>query len=332
MSRKQKAIKGIVPVNESAGMARSVLRAYRLNVEAVIKMRTVYGLVCTDDSRWILKPAPPYEHPQRLRALAEVAKHVHTESGIMLAAPVPCSSGAWMMNYAGKSWYLQKWLRGRHLNLADPHERAAAVRTIGRMHAASEKLALQYQAHLPTGSFPHRLLRKQVAVTSAWNEAAAAMPELETWRADLFTRMQNALSAAKHVAAAVAQVRVFSHRDLAPHNMLWPKALDNKNVHLIDFDRAGFDLPYLDLMQLCSHSLHFTNEPKDLFRQITNDYSQTSGVDLDDVKLVELLLFPDLFVRALLEWAKAGFGKHGRRAVLTAMAHERSRTLLCSKL
>ncbi len=314
-------------MNEQAGVARSVLRAYGLQVQAVIKLRTVYGLVCNDRSRWILKPAPPYEQRERLQALAAVANHAR-ESGLSLAAPVPCRSGEWLMSYAGRSWYLQPWLRGRHVNLAEPEERLAVVRTIARLHAATRKLAPAYSALLPTGSLTSRLQRKQAAASAVWAEASIALPQLKRWKEPLFARMQPALSAARRIEARPV-LRVFSHRDLVPHNMLW-SASSSASICLIDFDCAGFDTPYLDIMQLCSHSLHFSREQSGLFRDIVDTYAKTSKLPLATTELRDLLQFPDLFVRSLLEWAKLGFGRRGRRAVVAALSCEQNRDRLCS--
>jgi Ser/Thr protein kinase RdoA (MazF antagonist) len=312
-------------------LARSILRAYGLTIRAVVKLKTVYGLYCADDTKWILKPAPANETAERLQVLAYLTEQLKRQ-GLAMAGPIPCRSGEWFTRIQGESWYLQPWLHGRHVNLMDSTERICAAQSLAQLHTGTKEYAAIFGNLFPAASLVRRLTRKEAALRAVWSKACSILPVLGRQEERLFSQMHTAVMAARQLHHdATPTSLVFCHRDLAPHNMLFVDDVE-PSVHLIDFDRAGFDLPYLDVIQLCNHSLHFAGPEGNLFRDIVRTYLEVAGNEMSIEGLAGLLTFPDGLVRTVGEWAHAGFPERNQGKVKVAMRHEQRRLVLCERM
>lgn len=318
-------------VIEHSSLTRSILRAYSLTVRAVVRMKTVYGLFCEDGTKWILKPAPSYESAARLRAVSALADCCR-EQGLILAGPVPCTSGEWFVRWQGERWYLQPWLAGRHVQFGEHAERLAAAKSLAQLHGITRPSAPAFAYLFPTAPLIRRLTSKQSALQAVWPDACAALPGLRRHQQMVFEGAQTAIEAASRLTKAEDGTSlVFCHRDLAPHNLLLVNER-HLSVCLIDFDRAGFDTPYLDLLQLCNHSLYFAQPEADLFRELLEVYSNTPGAPFSPGSLRSLLSFPDVLIRSVCEWAQAGFTGRGGWKVKVALKRELHRTTLTARL
>ncbi|QQE77468.1 phosphotransferase [Alicyclobacillus sp. SO9] len=317
-------------MTETESLLRLLESHYGLTAVKVIPMKTVSGIVCDDDSRWIWKEARARDTEQRFHAMNKI-QALLGESGISCAAPVSNGTGLYLSTIENgeKKGYLQPWLAGHHVQLENRQERLAAFATVGVMHQLGQYVSSDIRSVLATASLESRLVRKYRAMTEAWNVAIHKLPELRAMEIHVFRSMSRVLEGLSR--QPLTGKSTFCHRDLAPHNLLF-SGDGQPHISLIDLDQAGYDLPFLDLLQLCNHSLHFSDLRPGDFRESLAVYNRNAPMGPEQrVWMSELLWFPDLLIRTTVEWVAYGCPEQGRDRVWTAATKERLRLRLLAE-
>lgn len=319
--------RGLIPrvkMTETTSLTELLQRDYGLAVAKVIPLKTVSGIVCTDESRWIWKKARAKDTEERFQAMNEIQALLGA-SGITCAAPVSKLDGRYLSSYVDgeQTGYLQSWLGGHHVQLDNRQERLAAFATIAVMHQLGQFGSQDAQRVLAAGNLQTRLVKKHRAMVEAWSIAKQRLPELKLMESTIFRGMHRVLERFSHWR--LTGQATFCHRDLAPHNLLFSDQ-GRPQISLIDLDQAGYDLPYLDLLQLCNHSLHFSDFQPGELREVLRVYQRNYPMlPEQQLWLRELLWFPDLLIRTTVEWAAYGCPDKGREKVWTAARKEQLR-------
>lgn len=346
-------------MSEPDGLIDVLRGTYRVEVEATVQMKTVTGIVASDGMRYIWKAARLRDTEQRLSIVARVVEAM-CDAGYPAAGPLPTCAGAWVHTLPdGRTGYLQPWLPGAHLDLADRVQRLTAVSTIAQVHRWSQGVDFlrdrsiggpEWQ-HLSGGPLPVKLQSKLRVLQRAWGTACDACRDLRQMEGAVFDVAQvvvdwarlrsvaaqardatdeesesspDAPSQGRTSTASGEEVAALCHRDLAPHNMLWHAAA--WPVSLIDFDHAGWDDPLLDLMQLSNHTFYVCDPGAGHFLDVVDVYRRSAPLSADrEAFLWQLLRFPDVLIRTVMEWVKAGCPAAGRVKVTEALEKERLR-------
>ncbi|MCL6636797.1 MAG: phosphotransferase [Alicyclobacillus sp.] len=320
-----------MPESAVTAWRAAVAAAYGLRLRAVVRRRSVWGLIEEDGQKWIWKPVtvPADVAEPRLVVVARLAERLKP-AGVVVAAPVMNRYGAFVSVCAEQTGYLQPWLDGRHAQYANRQERLAAIATVAALHRALPVATLFDSAVLYRGSLREKLRRKARFLQQSWPVIADRLPEVR----GLWARLQAA--AAEAVRAAWSSqplwpslrsehppLMAYCHRDLAPHNVLWQ---GGPSLALLDFDQAGLDDPLGDVLQICNHTLFLAGAQPGLLRETVAVYQRTAGLTLERAEVLWLLLrFPDVWVRVASEWLEAGCPEAGRARVLYAAACEQAR-------
>jgi Ser/Thr protein kinase RdoA (MazF antagonist) len=306
-------------------------RAYNVKVHGIIKLKTVYGIVSETAERYIWKFVFNDDAQLRIEQLTPVLQSLSLH-GISVAFPVRALDGRIVTTTAdGRRGYLQTWLRGKHVNYEIAKEREDSIITVARMHRASQRIlfdgVVPIEWSLPGGSLQNKMRLKRNALHEIWARARAHFAELSSVESSVFEGCEQAYRAVSSVPMDANRfARAFCHRDLAPHNLI---LLENESkIALIDFDVSGIDDPFLDVMQIANHYV-FSGRLKagDLYRHVEVYMSNFPEQRARIRTLWDLLRFPDVLLRALTEWRKAGFPREHMRKVRSAIHAERIRTV-----
>lgn len=313
-------------VDQVSGIAAAVENQYGVEVRTVVHLKTVFLLVTQDDRRFIWKFVRGHDSESRLAGLHFVVHHL-AQFRIHGAGPVPTLQGGFIAALpTGERGYLQEWLKGRHVSFANRQERLLVVATMAQFHQTAG-FPIQGQPYLaPGGVLPVRVRTKRAALQEALELAIPRMPELREMES-------TSLEAADEALAVVARAEAggwfewrFCHRDLAPHNLLM---LSDGTIGIIDFDRAGWDDPFLDWLQLFNHGLFFTDPQPGYFEEMFDVYTRAQPLFGARAAFLRTLAgFPELLTRALVEWVRADCLPERRIRVEWALAKERLRRTL----
>jgi Ser/Thr protein kinase RdoA (MazF antagonist) len=315
---------------DSTTLPEVLEQAYRVKVQSIVTLKTVFGIVSETGERYIWKFVSNDLSKVRIERLAPVL-HRLSNHGISLAYPVPTLDGSIVTtdNY-GRHGYLQPWLRGKHVNYEDERERADALATVARMHRTSQRILLHEYVPMdirpPDGSLHNKLQIKRNALHNIWGKARAHLSELSSIELAVFEGCEQALRAVTAVPwAPNPYVHAFCHRDLAPHNLI---LLHNEpKIALIDFDVSGMDDPFLDVMQIANHHVFSGRLKAGDFYHHVEIYMSNFPEQRHRIRtLWDLLRFPDVILRALTEWRKAKFSREHLQRVRAAINAERMRT------
>lgn len=314
---------------------------YGIEVEAVARLKTVFGLVADDGKRYVWKSARPRDTERRLSLLARIAERL-SSTGLPAAGPLPTQVGAYRVELPdGDSGYLQPWLPGRHVRFTEAAERLTTIATLAQVHHFSGLLT--EFAHplvggpewhtLSGGSLETKLAEKWRVFQQVWPLACTREAELAELEEDVQTAVEGALygvRAEPHSPGSdsrwtqLGPRRCLCHRDVAPHNVLWAKTA--APVSLIDFDHAGWDDPLGDIMQVSNHTFALCDPGVRHFADVLDVYQRICPLSAErQVYAWNLLRFPDILVRAVMEWARDDYSAQGQRRVLDAMRKERVR-------
>ncbi|WP_206916475.1 phosphotransferase [Alicyclobacillus suci] len=306
-------------------LVAALLRHYGIGVETLVRRRTVVGIIGEDGRHFIWKPLTVRDDEARLRALAELSP-VFEVAGAEAALPLPTREGHYVMDVPGiQPGYLQHWLTGRHVNTNHWREREAVLTSLGRLHRASQASQFPGWSVLQRGTLLHKLRLKERGVSRLWQVAELKCPDLRHWRERAQAQMRYVL---KRYAAYLADHRndvhatfAFCHRDLAPHNVIYQGA---DTVAWIDFDHANYDDMLHDPMQFISHCTFLTQMSADEYNRLHDCYITSAKLSSEQADMLwTLTMWPDILVRALMEWSRTGYQEDGLTRVHYAIACER---------
>ncbi|MBX6351741.1 MAG: phosphotransferase [Thermoflavifilum sp.] len=298
-----------------------IQQTYGVRVQAMVRMRSVIGLLLADGRRWVWKRARPFDSEMRLADVAAACRRLRA-AGIVAAGPVPTSSGRYLVDVAGCSGYVQPWLRGRHVDGGARDEQDDVLTAIGRMHACLRQEAQHWHVVPDPWPLRRKLHTKWSLFRRNLRMGALALPALAEYTPRLEARAEAAMQALTGGDAwsAYERRRTVCHRDLALHNMLH---LAPRRIALIDFDQTAPDDALGDVLQVVHHLVYSRlPKPGDLKRWVSV-YVASSGLSAgDEARLWRLLAFPDLAVRTLCDWADAGYPEQAKTRVLAACRAE----------
>lgn len=313
-------------------LGRDLEFAFPLEVESVIQMKTVFGIRSTSGEKFVWKFIEEGAPVKRLWHMQQVFERMGAD-GITFAAPIRTKRGALALKLAdGRIGYLQRWLPGKTVSYARGPERTRALRTIARFHRIASKLPLAERS-IPADTFLYeKLAAKRQVMTQLWKEAREKVPKLKGIERETFLAMDLGVRASKawfpgrasqFPRLQVPAIYTFCHRDLAPHNLVDM----GDGVGIIDFDHAGLDDPFHDVMQISNHTV-FVGMPSDShFRDVVEEYlTENPQSPIRVQALWQLLRFPDILCRTVMEWGKLGFPENYRVRVLNAISKERVRS------
>ncbi|MFB5192084.1 phosphotransferase [Alicyclobacillus fastidiosus] len=310
-------------------------RAYGVEVKSLVRRRTVVGVVAEDGSHFIWKPLNARDDEERLSALAGL-RPVFESAGTEAALPLPTLSGGYVLEVGSglQSGYLQKWVTGRHVDASSLRERHAVLSSLGRVHRRSQICGFPAWSTLQRGTLLHKLRLKERAVSRIWAPAEVACPALRGWKARVEGQMRYVL---RRYAAYLAECRddvqhafAFCHRDLAPHNVMYQGA---DEVAWIDFDHANYDDMLHDPMQFISHCTYLAQMSAEEYYDLHQRYAESANLTATQAStLWTLTMWPDILVRTLLEWTRAGCREEGLTRVHYALTCERRKLAYRSEL
>lgn len=305
---------------------------YHFRTAAIIRRRSVFGIVTEDGRRFVFKPLADRDSEMRLKALAGILP-IFQQTDIEAALPIVNCDGNYIVYtpQAGmRAGYLQPWLQGRHVDLSQSEERLCAVQALARIQRKSIEIGRPSSTVLNHASLLNKLRVKERVIQRIWSDAQVAYPALAEARDEIFTRMTTAisryLSSPLRQRTIAAQSVAFCHRDLAPHNILWQ---GNGQVGFIDFDHASYDDMFHDAMQLMSHSVYLSRLQQDDFDDLLMVYADEVGMSSSKLYLLrDLAVWPDIVIRTVLELCRAGFPRRGKLRVDFALRQDRHKERL----
>lgn len=320
----------------------SLLRgAYGVEVDALVQLKTVVGVVAADGMRFVWKSTRPRDTERRLSLIALLANNL-SDSGLPAAGPLPTRAGTYRVEVAdGEFGYLQPWLPGRHVRFTEVEEKLTTIATLAHVHRWTARLT--ELAHplvggpewhdLSGGTLGIKLSEKWRVFQQVWPLACEREPAIRSFEDEVREAAEGALDSVRaateraELGANTPPVpfrRALCHRDVAPHNVLWAAAA--VPVSLIDFDHAGWDDPLGDLMQVSNHTFALCDPGARHFTDVLDAYQRICPLSAErQVFAWKLLRFPDLLTRAVMEWARDDYPPQGQRRVRDAAEKERLR-------
>lgn len=307
---------------------------YGIEVKETVRLKSVIGVTAQSGERYIWKPAlgDPQLTTLRLEMVHRVSRLLWTR-GFTAAFPIQNRRREWLSETGpGTYGYLQPWLAGRHINLGSLQERLSAMATVGYLHRLSLGWPLHDWATFCGPQLVTKVSAKRQACLRVWPMVTGRCSELAADQTALLAELEAGYQAVVWLSELTSSgpstasdpVLVFCHRDLAPHNLLWTD--DGLDVSLIDFDLAGVDHPFTDVVQLANHTLSLTEPKPGLFRDLVSVHRRTAGWPAQVEPIIwQLFRFPDLLIRALVEWVNAGCPGTGKAKVIAAIDKERVR-------
>lgn len=293
-------------------------QAYGMLPNAVERVKSVYRIQVGQRTYFWKPVRVPQE--QRIAALYQVTSAVR-RFGLRVAVPLPTLAGAFVCALRDPHWgYLQSALTGRHADFTDRRDRLVGVAAAAHLHTLASALPAAQQIAPVGPPLMEKLRVKRAAFVDLLPAAASRCDGLRT----LPPALQLGLAEVASLPAHETTVRRFCHRDLAPHNMLVDDG--TPGIGLIDFDLAGFDHPFADLIQVANHALVIAPGEPGLFADVISVYRAVAGLSPPEERLLwRLFMFPDVLIRTVLEWARCGYPEAGVAAVVTGLAKEEQR-------
>ena len=287
-------------------------RSYRLDVRAVLPLRSVVGLL-TAQGRFMCKRYDSADglSADHLLAIGELKQELAAQ-GICpalretvdgrLAQPVP-----------GGLVTVEPWQRGRHADFRAAGERRAAAQAVARLHKVRVRLPFALR-HPPT------LLQKLAYRLDEASQAARdggvpglSRAEWRRWR-DAASRALRELPA-EAIGRLTAQDRskgIVCHRDLAPHNILMDAGAP---ARLIDFDLAGCDSPLYDLFQLYGHMTYSAPHEERAFFDMIDAYVRIADLSDEHIAVLRALRgYPAQLLREVGDSSRAVSARARTRA------------------
>lgn len=314
-----------------AELARALAQHYGIQTVAVIRRRTVLGVVAEDGQRYIWKPLTLRDDEERLRALADL-EPIFSNSMAPCALPLRTRAGAFIVELKEqkKRGYLQPWLSGRHVDVRVQQERLSVLKSLARVQKQSQLANRPGWSTLQRGTLYHKLRMKERALAKIWMSATSVYSPLKRMGHLVETQTMKVLQTyASYLAnprrQAVTDI-AFCHRDLAPHNVLWQA---DGTVAWIDFDHAGYDDMLHDAVQFASHTVFLTSKlTAEDFAQMLDTYATEADLTRERKELLWVLAsWPDILVRTVIEWARRGCDPADTTRLEYAMACEKRKIL-----
>ncbi len=327
------------PYSEIEQLAQNIERIYGIQVDAIVVRRTVYGLV-GKLSRWIWKSAGEQDDEERLQDLARMT-HYLSKNGLTCAGPIQSGNGRLIASpYEGaKPGYLQSWIPGRHVEVTNRIERISSIRAIAKLHVLGSADKVQMNRRLQTGRLLSRMKMKQRTLRSIWITAKEKAPVLGVLESYIWRRITECISTYEAWLSQYGAPLAFCHRDLAPHNLLWQSngrqnGLEEDGVvSFIDFDHAGFDDPIHDFLQFTSHSLFLADCTARDLQEMADIYTYETKLVAGRVRLLwQLLSWPDILIRNVIEWHRHGYERDKQIRIAHAVQKEEKRRQLLQNL
>lgn len=315
-------------MNNSVELAQTLLKSHGLQVHAVIRRRTVTGVVTENGQRYIWKPGRVRDDEARLQALSSLAD-TYTPFGQPAAAlPIRTLAGSFLVQASATEFgHLQPWLVGRHVDVRVPAERMRVLTSLARVQRASQRAGYPGYDVLQRGTLLTKFRVKERAMQRIWETAERAYPALGTWRNDVFAQMAQVIQAysqfvARHRSSWM-EYTAFCHRDLAPHNVLFQP---DGGIGWIDFDHAGYDDMCSDVLQFWSHTLFLARLTPEESREMLSFYADAAQLTTNRRALLfTLARWPDILIRSIIEWVRGGCREDGMTKIHYALLCERKR-------
>jgi Ser/Thr protein kinase RdoA (MazF antagonist) len=315
-------------------LVQHLWRSYGIQAQAIIRRRTVLGIVDEDGHAYIWKPARLGDDEARLAALAGL-QSVYQASGTDVALPLRARSGRYLtrVSDADTAGYLQPWLTGRHVDVSVAKERLRVLSSLAAVQRASQQAGFPGQQVLTRGTLLGKLRMKEKALWRVWPTVEAAYPVLRHWRQPTERRMTYVLQSYKTYLARhhddTADI-AFCHRDLAPHNVL---CQPEGRIGWIDFDHANYDDMLHDAIQFVGHTVFLAALSAEAYRELVETYVAAAEIDTERAQLLwTLTTWPDVLIRVCVEWVRQGCRKEGITRIDHAIACERKRMRLQTEL
>jgi len=310
-------------------LLQSLSNDYGLVPESVISMKTVIGIVQSSSHRYIWKYATEAMDERKLNSIFQATRQMN-DNGIRAAGPLQNLAGGLLTTLEnGKRGYLQPWLQGRHVNLKQRNERCLAIRTLAQIHGIVD-VPMQTPSPQMTGETPYarKLQAKRQAFYEAWSVASHRLKILQSVESQVFSAINEACQASLEVPpwraageGSAGSGYAFCHRDLAPHNLIFDNESDS--VGMIDFDLAGFDDPFADVVQFINHYVFLGTLERSDITELIDSYRNKQAISpVRFEALQQLLRFPDILIRATLEWVKSGCPANRTWRVIAAIERE----------
>ncbi len=287
-------------------------RAYRLEIRAVLPLRSVVGLLTTQGrfmcKRYASDAGLLAEH---LLAVGELKRALAARG--VCPAPRETVDGRLAQPVGGALVTVEPWIRGRQADFRAAGERKVAVQAVARLHAARVPIPFALR-HPPT------LLQKLAYRLDEANRAAKGDRVPGLTRDEWLRWRETAARALRELPAdaisrLTAQDRgrgIVCHRDLAPHNIL---VAAGSPASLIDFDLAGCDSPLYDLFQLYGHMTYSAPGEERIIGEMIEDYTRIADLSGAHVAALSALRsYPAQLLREVGDSAKAVSARAGRRA------------------
>lgn len=327
--------------HQSEQLTTALSAGYGIEVVAFVQLKTVTGVVTADGMRYVWKTARPRDTDRRLALLSSLTDAM-SDAGLPAAGPLRTRSGGFCTPVrSGEVGYLQPWLPGRHVQFANPAERLTTVATLAHIHRWSSGFGwladpdvggLEWHT-LSGGALPVKMREKWRVLQQVWPTARAQCADLASVEEELGRVVEAVLSALDTRTADDATIsrygsapfgRALCHRDVAPHNVLWGTTA--WPVSFIDFDHAGWDDPLIDLMQVSNHTFSLCDPGPNHFSDLLAAYQRIAPLSPDRQAFTwDLLRFPDILVRAVMEWVRDDCPPQRRARVVAAVRKERLR-------
>jgi homoserine kinase type II len=261
----------------TAGAGFSGARLWRLTAPA--------GRLCL--RRW------PPEHPsaERLPHIHAVLRHVAAVGLHVVPVPRVTSRGNSFVEHGGTLWEIAPWLPGTADYHADPRPQrlAAAMQTLARFHAASERFPGLSQRRVPSPALAERLaLLRRLRHTELAQLAVAVRgrtPDAIAVRArrlmDLFPQLASPIQSQLEGAGEVPTRLIPCLRDIWHDHVLFR---GDEVTGLLDFGSLRNESVAGDLARLLGS---LVSDDAERWRQGLAAYQQVRPLDVADVSLID---------------------------------------------
>ncbi len=295
---------------------------FGIEAKSVDVVKTVYRVTDPVGTIYYVKPCN-HQSDERIAELHQVATRL-SQSGLRLAVPILSRDGRYLVTLDdGVFGYVQPALPGRHADFRLRSDRVMSTAAAAHLHRLGSRMSvkwLRYPVGLPLA---RKLATKRAAFLRVFPEVESRLPYVRANK----RAMLHALFVWDREPSTVALAspsRCFCHRDFAPHNLLVDDT--RRKISVIDFDLAGFDHPFVDLVQIVNHSVTLSDVDRGLFVDTVEVYRRLYGLNPAEERwLWQLFSFPDVLVRSVLEWAKEGYRDEGEETVRQAVLKEQTR-------
>lgn len=306
---------------DESSIYEAVSTEYDLHIVQMERIKSVFKLQSNDGETYFFKIVR-FGDQYRLADLAGVLSHLNSR-GVRAAMPMVTRRGRYHLPLpAHRIGYLQRRVVGDHADYASRQERLTTVAAVSYLHRVGTEVHPERLFNFPGLPLVEKLKMKRRTFFELLPGASERCERMQRLP-DFIHRGLWYWSSVSSVAHTAPLTR-FCHRDMAPHNVIFS---ENRHPTFIDFDLAGYDHPFVDLLQIVNHTLALNPGVVDVFTDTVDVYRDLTG-DIDEQHLHWLwgmFAYPEILVRAVIEWAKNGFDEPGQQDVLTALDRERWR-------